>query len=110
MFKNLFNVHAILLTPRRALPWFLCLLTFLTLQESENFVVFAQTCANPKFPLPLGLTSGDTEIFAIDQDSSSKSIFIVGTTTATQLTVSGASKSVFVALFNGSGYTWLKVI
>lgn len=35
---------------------------------------------------------------------------MAGTTTATELLISGATKSVFTALFNGSDYVWIKVI
>ena len=47
---------------------------------------------------------------SIDQDSSSGFIYIGGTTTATELKISGAAKSVFTALFDGIDYTWVKVI
>ena len=53
------------------------------------------------FPLALGFNSGETEIFSIDQDSSTGYIYLAGTSTATELKVSGATKSVFTALFNG---------
>ena len=35
---------------------------------------------------------------------------MAGTTTANELKVTGATKSVFTALFNGSDYVWIKVI
>ncbi len=35
---------------------------------------------------------------------------MAGTTTTTELIVSGSTKSVFTALFNGSDYIWIKVI
>ena len=47
---------------------------------------------------------------SIDQDSSTGFVYIGGTTTATELLVSGATKSVFTALFNGIDYIWIKVI
>ena len=47
---------------------------------------------------------------SIDQDSSNGFIYIAGTTTATDLLVIGAKKSVFTALFNGLTYLWIKVI
>ena len=62
------------------------------------------------FPLTFGFTSGETEIISIDLDSVTGNIFIAGITTATELLVSGASKSVFIALFNGIDYTWIQVI
>ncbi len=60
--------------------------------------------------MTFGFGSGETEIFSIDQDSSSGFIYIAGTTTATELLVFGSTKSVFTALFNGIDYTWFKVI
>jgi len=60
--------------------------------------------------LNLGLSSGETEIVSIDKDISNQKIYIVGTTTATELTASGASKSVFIALVDEVGYVWIKVI
>jgi len=35
---------------------------------------------------------------------------MAGTTTANELIVTGATRSVFTALFNGSNYVWIKVI
>ncbi len=46
----------------------------------------------------------------MDQDSSTGFIYIAGSTTAAELKVSGAKKSVFTALFNGSDYAWIKII
>jgi hypothetical protein len=60
--------------------------------------------------LTFGFNSGETEIFAIDQDSLTNFIFIAGTTSATELLVTGATKSVFIALFNGLDYLWIKAI
>jgi len=60
--------------------------------------------------LPLGLSSGDTEIVSIDRDSTTGNIFIAGTTTAKELLVSGATKSVFTAMYNGKTYVWVKVV
>ena len=77
--------------------------------NSSNFV-FAQSCSNLKFPLTFGFSSGETEIISIDQDTSTGYIYIAGTTTATELLVSGAKKSVFTAMFNGLDYVWIKVI
>ena len=37
-------------------------------------------------------------------------IFIAGITFATELKVSGATKSVFIAMFDGVKYVWIKVI
>ena len=51
--------------------------------------------------MTFGFISGQTEIIAIDQDSSNGFIYIAGTTTATELKVSGALKSVFIALYDG---------
>ena len=85
-------------------------LSFLTLQESANIVVFAITCNVPMFPLNLGFPSGDTEIISMDQDSATGNIFIAYTTTAPELRVTGASKSVIIALFNGIDYTYIKRI
>ena len=60
--------------------------------------------------MTFGFSSGETEIISIDQDSSTGFIYIAGTTTATELLVSGATKSVFISLFNGLEYVWIKVI
>ena len=109
-FKNIFDVRVIRKSPRRALPLLLCLLTFLTFQETTNIVVFAQTCSNPKFPLTLRFSSGETEIFSMDQDFSTENIYIAGITTAKELLLSGAAKSVFIALFNRFDYVWIKEI
>ena len=62
------------------------------------------------FPLALGFSSGETEIFSMDQDSSTGYIYLAGTTTATELKVYGSPKSVFTALFNGQVYVWIKTI
>ncbi len=35
---------------------------------------------------------------------------MAGTTTSTELLVPGAKKSVFIAMFNGLDYDWIKVI
>ena len=35
---------------------------------------------------------------------------MAGTTTSTELKVTGATKSVFTAMFNGIEYVWIKVI
>ena len=35
---------------------------------------------------------------------------MAGTTTANELKVTGATKSVFIALFNGLDYVWIKII
>ena len=47
---------------------------------------------------------------SIDQDSLTGYIYIGGTSTATELRVAGATKSIFTALFNGLEYLWIKVI
>ena len=60
--------------------------------------------------MTFGFSSGETEIFSVDQDSSTGFIYIGGTTTARELLVSGATKSVFIAIFNGIDYAWIKVI
>ena len=60
--------------------------------------------------MTFGFSSGETEIISIDQDSSTGFIYIAGTTTATELLVSGATKSVFISLFYGLEYVWIKVI
>jgi hypothetical protein len=79
------------------------------IDDAINFTL-AQSCSNLKYPLTLGFTSGETEIISIDQDSLTGYLYIGGTSTATELKVSGASKSVFTALFNGLEYLWIKVI
>ena len=80
------------------------------LQDSKKITASAQSCSNLKFPLTLGFTSGETEIVSIDQDSATKNLYISGTTTTTELKVSGATKSVFTAFFDGLEYLWIKVI
>ncbi len=47
---------------------------------------------------------------SIDQDSLTGYIYIGGTSTATELKAVGATKSVFIALFDGLEYLWIKVI
>lgn len=79
----------------------LCLVTLLILTDYKNNVALAQTCSNLKYPLTLGLSSGETEIVSIDQDSFTGYLYIAGTTTTPELKVSGATKSVFIAMFNG---------
>ena len=105
--KYIFIINYVLKIPRRFLPWLLYFLTFLTLQESTKISVFGQSCSNLKFPLTLGFPSGETEINSIDQDSSTGFLYIAGTTTTTELKVSGALKSVFIAMFTGSEYLWI---
>ncbi len=104
------NERGIPKTPKSLLVWFLCLKNFLMLTEDTKNVVFTQSCSNLKFPLTLGFDSGETEITSIDQDSATGNLFMAGTTTATELKVSGATKSVFAALFNGLEYLWIKMI
>jgi len=60
--------------------------------------------------LTFGFSSGETEIFSIDIDNSTSYIFIAGTTTSTELKVSGATKSIFIALYDGIEITWIKTI
>ena len=73
----------------------------LVLTDYTNIVVFAQTCSILKFPITLGSSSGETEIISIDHDRFTDYIYIAGTSTTTELKVSEATKSVFIALFNG---------
>ncbi len=80
------------------------------LTDDAKNSAFAQTCSNLKFPLTLGFASGETEIMSIDQDSLTGYLYISGTSTATELRVAGATKSVFTALFDGLEYLWIKVI
>ena len=47
---------------------------------------------------------------SIDQDSLTGYLYIGGTSTATELRAAGATKSVFIALFDGLEYLWIKVI
>ena len=97
-------------TPRRLLPLLLCLVTFFTFTDDAKNYTFAQSCSKLKFPLTFGFNSGETEIVSIDQDSATGNLYISGTTTTTELKVSGATKSVFTALFDGLEYLWIKVI
>ena len=108
--KKFVDEHDFPKTPRRLIPWLLCLLTFFTLSDDANNFTFAQSCSKLKFPLTFGFTSGETEIVSIDEDFATGYLYISGTTTATELIVSGATKSVFTALFNGLEYLWIKVI
>ncbi len=80
------------------------------LVNDASYDVFAQTCSNLKFPLTLGFSSGETEIMSIDQDSLTGYLYIGGTSTATEFRAVGATKSVFIALFDGLEYLWIKVI
>ena len=59
--------------------------------HDEKIVVTGQLCSNLKFPLTLGLSSGNTEIFSIDIDSLTGYLYMAGTTTATELLASGAT-------------------
>ena len=108
--KIFLNIRAIIKTKRKLFLWFLCFVKILMLGDDPNNSTIAQSCSNLKFPLTLGFTSGETEIVSIDQDSVTGNLYISGTTTATELKVSGATKSVFTALFNGLEYLWIKVI
>ena len=76
-------------------------MTLLMLKDYKNIFAFAQTCSNLKFPLTLGFSSGETEIISTDHDNLTGYIYIAGTSTATELKFSGATKSIFIALFNG---------
>ena len=60
--------------------------------------------------MTLGYESGETEIFSVDHDASTGFLYIGGTSSAKELKVSGASKSVFTALFNGLEFKWISVI
>ena len=46
----------------------------------------------------------------LDQDNTTGFLYMTGTTTANELKISGATKSVFIALFDGLDYVWIKVI
>ena len=70
----------------------------------------AQKYSNLNFPLTFGFSSGETEIFSLDQDSSTGFLYMAGTTTSAELKISGASKSVFIALYNGYEFAWIKII
>jgi hypothetical protein len=62
-----------------------------------HHVVKGNDCLTQSFPVILGFDSGETEIKFMDQDPLSSLLFFVGTTTATELKVAGAVKSVFIA-------------
>ena len=108
--KRLKDIRDIPITPRKLLLWLLYLLTILKLQQPATIGALAQTCSNLKFPLTFGFTSGETEIISIDHEYSTGNLYISGTTTAIELLASGATKSVFTAMFNGIEYAWIKVI
>ena len=105
-----FIVHAIPKALRRLLTLLLCIITLLRIPNDANNSANAQSCSNLKFPITLGFSSGETEIISIDQDSSTGFLYIAGTTTTTELKVPGATKSVFIALFNGYDYVFIKAI
>ena len=107
---NYVDAYVTVKSPKRAFPWFLFLISFLTLQESAMIVVSTTTDESPKFPLILGFETGETEIFSIDQDSSTGGVFIAGTTTAKEYLIPGAKKSVFTAFFDGTKFVWTKII
>ena len=88
----------------------LCLLSVFIIQKYSNIKVTAQTCSNLKFPLTFGFSSGETEIFSIDIDNTTGYVYMAGITTTSELKVSGATKSVFTALFTGTEITWIKAI
>ena len=44
----------------------------------------------------------------LDQDNTTGFLYMTGTTTANELKISGATKSVFIALFDGLDYVWIK--
>ena len=108
--KKFFQKSDKLKSQRRMIIWFLCLLTLSILQEYFDIFVFAQTCSNLKFPITLGFTSGETIILQIDQDSFDGYIYVAGTSTATELKVPGAVKSVFIAQYKGVECVWIKSI
>ncbi len=85
-------------------------MSFIIFQDNLNIRVTAQTCSNLKFPLTFGFSSGETEIFSIDHDSNTESIYMTGVTTSTQLKSSGATKSAFVSMYNGCEFRWIRVI
>ncbi len=58
----------------------------------------------------MGFDSGDTDIKFIDQDPLTGYIYMVGTTTTTELKVPGAVKSVFIAQHTCSKFNFIKVI
>ena len=58
----------------------------------------------------MGFDSGDTDIKLIDQDPLTGYIYMVGTTTATELKVPGAVKSVFIAQHSCSKFNFIEVI
>ena len=60
--------------------------------------------------MTFGFSSGETEIFSVDQDSITGFLYIAGTTTSIELKVSGATKSIFVALYNNYEFIWIKII
>ena len=79
-------------------------------KDFAKIFALAHTCSNLKFPLTFGFSSGETEIFSIDHDSNTESLYMAGVTTSTQLKSSGATKSVFVSMYNGCEYTWIRAI
>ena len=48
-------------------------------------------CFRQRFPQIIGYDSGDTEIISTDQDPSTGYFFMIGTTSATELLVTGAN-------------------
>ena len=76
-------------------------LLYLILSPEQYFdiheIVQGYDCFRQQFPLILGFDSGDTDIKFIDRDPLTGYLYMVGTTNATELKVSGATKSVFIA-------------
>ena len=60
--------------------------------------------------MTFGFSSGDTEIFSVDIDNTTGSLYIAGTTNSTELMVPGAQKSIFIALYDGIEIIWIKSI
>ena len=73
-------------------------------------IVQGYDCFRQRFPLTLGFPSGDTDIRFIDLDPLTGYIYMVGTTTATEIKVPGAVKSVFIASHSCLKFNFIKVI
>ena len=74
-----------------------------------DYTAFGFDCLRMRFPFIIGFDTGDTEIVDMDGDNGGN-LYMAGTTTATELIVAGAQKSVFIAKYDQTKLLWLKII
>ena len=89
--------HSNLQTIKRTLYSLFYLIFYLGQHFDVHDFVQGYDCFRQRFPLAIGFDSGNTDIKFIDQDPTTGYLYMVGITTATELKVSGAQKSVFIA-------------